>query len=425
MTIHTLSAALAATAAALAASAAVAGIPVNWTADTFKVRPLAYECYHGETLDMSAELTAYGEPLALGGKTAVMYWQTNGMGSAWWSVPASATNSTLSAVWSGAYDTGAKTVTGFIGVAGENYRAAFTLTFRDSPGFVPNQLPPPRDIIDCERVTFVHPEAAPFGGGGGTDTNAVREIAAGVSAASITNAVTGGYLATEAAARAMAEAAETAATHTASTNAAALYLPMNFSYKPHVHQSIGWNEVLGLSVDAPITGHRMLQVLGYDIESFGGNVVASNGDVIQRRVIGGMVVEEQKLSEKLNANGYADADALLAQAEHAMGGKIDDASEYTLTNVISTIKSGYIASGSTSVADTEVTLDFSSSADKSGDCMLMLFSSVDGAISPKPMAWNFIGFDDDYANYSAGKTNVFMFTRMAADTVLITRREVK
>jgi len=124
--------ALLVTTVALVATFARAGVPVVWTTDTFKVKPLAYECYHGETLDLAAAVTAYGEPLALSGKTAKLFWQTPDMGETWYETNATiradaetgATN-VLAATFSGAYDTGKERVNGFIGVVGENYRAAF------------------------------------------------------------------------------------------------------------------------------------------------------------------------------------------------------------------------------------------------------------------------------------------------------------
>jgi len=153
--------------ASLLALPAFAAIPVRWTVDTFRVKPLVYDCYHGETLDLAADMTAYGEPLNLAGKTAHLFWQTNGMASVYWQTNAtvrvsSAATNVLAAVFSGAFDPGASEVQGFIGVDGENYRAAFTLRFRPSPGFVPSALPLPTAVIDCATVSFTHPEASPF-----------------------------------------------------------------------------------------------------------------------------------------------------------------------------------------------------------------------------------------------------------------------
>ena len=49
-------------------------------------------------------------------------------------------------------DTGANAVYGFIGVAGENYRASFQLRMRSSPGAAPNELELPRKHIDFSKV---------------------------------------------------------------------------------------------------------------------------------------------------------------------------------------------------------------------------------------------------------------------------------
>lgn len=189
--IYTLATAILTFAFALASFAA---IPVRWTTDAYKVKPLVYECYHGETLDMAAALTAYGEPLDFAGKTARLYWQTNGMAAAWWSTnafvrsEAGATN-VLSAIWSGAYDTGAASVTGFIGVEGENYRAAFQLNFRASPGFSPNQIQMLPKTIDWAKVANANVDAAPFArkgeGGGGISA----QTATNISSVVVTNNV--------------------------------------------------------------------------------------------------------------------------------------------------------------------------------------------------------------------------------------------
>lgn len=148
--------------AALLPRVLTAGIPVQWTADAYKLRPLEYDCYHGETLDLAASLTAYGEPIDLTGKTARLYWQTNGMESAWWTTNAevravSGASNVLAATFRGDFDAGAKSVTGFIGIDGENYRAAFVLRFRPSPGFVPNVLPLPQPVIDFSKVVVLNP----------------------------------------------------------------------------------------------------------------------------------------------------------------------------------------------------------------------------------------------------------------------------
>ena len=139
----------------------LAAIPVSWTADTYRVKPLAYTCYHGETLELAAEMTSYGNALDLSGKSATLYWQTNGMSSAWWttnaaiSVGSTGATNLLSAIFSGAFDPGSDSVTGFLAVDGENYRASFSLSYRASPGFTPSTLPAPQIVTQSVGVASI------------------------------------------------------------------------------------------------------------------------------------------------------------------------------------------------------------------------------------------------------------------------------
>lgn len=142
----------------LAASAAV---PLRWTVETSRVQPAVFEAYHGETLDLEATMLSYGRPFTAGGEPR-LYWQTNGMGAAYWSAPATAVSNRLAAAFTPACDTGANVVQGFIGVSGSVYRAAFTLRFRNSPGADPVNLPLPAKTLDFATVTLENVDAAPF-----------------------------------------------------------------------------------------------------------------------------------------------------------------------------------------------------------------------------------------------------------------------
>ena len=138
--------------AALTTVCAHAAVPLKWTVETSRVQPVTFEAYHGETLSLEATLQSYGKPVADTLQDVRIYWQTNGMGSTYWSEPASASGNVLRATWTPAMDTGANAVYGFIGVAGEIYRASFQLRMRSSPGAVPNELELPRKHIDFAEV---------------------------------------------------------------------------------------------------------------------------------------------------------------------------------------------------------------------------------------------------------------------------------
>ena len=179
--------------AALTAVCAHAAVPLKWTVETSRVQPVTFEAYQGETLSLEATMQSYGKPVADTLQDARIYWQTNGMGSAYWSAPASASGNVLRATWTPAMDTGANAVYGFIGVAGENYRASFQLRMRSSPGAAPNELELPRKHIDFAEVevknapwasaTIVHAVFAAADNARMTATNALAKATAAQSSA--------------------------------------------------------------------------------------------------------------------------------------------------------------------------------------------------------------------------------------------------
>lgn len=164
---------------ALGSLAASAAVPLRWTVETSRATPATFEAYQGETLALEASLQSYGKPLEAPLNYS-LYWQTNGMGSTYWSVPcpsSATTTNVLFAIWSPTNDVGAKVYNCFIGQPGTIYHAAFQLRLRPSPGATPNELPLPQKVIDFAKVTVLNPPWSGGGGGGGVDTNAVREIA--------------------------------------------------------------------------------------------------------------------------------------------------------------------------------------------------------------------------------------------------------
>ena len=163
-----------------------AAVPLRWTVETSRVQPAVFEAYQGETLELEATLQSYGKPITNALQDVRIYWQTNGMGSAYWSAPASADGNTLRATWTPSMDVGARAYNCFIGSPTNNYRAAFQLRLRPSPGALPNALPLPTPVIDFARVRVLNPPWG-SGGGGGCDTNAVDALA---NSAVVTNALT-------------------------------------------------------------------------------------------------------------------------------------------------------------------------------------------------------------------------------------------
>ena len=189
-----------------------AAVPLRWTVETLRVQPAVFDAYQGETLTFEAALQSNGKPLAAPVNYS-FFWQTNGMGSAYWEAPAQSGSvvsplkggsvvsplergsgvsplvgdtNVLFATWLPAYDVGARVYNCFIGSPSNIYHAAFQLRLRPSPGALPNALPLPTPVIDFARVRVLNPPWG-SGGGGGCDTNAVDALA---NSAVVTNALT-------------------------------------------------------------------------------------------------------------------------------------------------------------------------------------------------------------------------------------------
>ena len=133
-----------------------AAVPLRWTVETSRAVPAQFEAYQGETLELEAALQSYGKPLEMRG-LAGFFWQTNGMGSAYWQTTAAVNSNRLSAVWAPEMDVGAKTYNCFIGSPSNIYHAAFQLRLRPSPGAEPNTLPLPVPVIDFAKVRVLNP----------------------------------------------------------------------------------------------------------------------------------------------------------------------------------------------------------------------------------------------------------------------------
>ena len=137
----TLAATLAATFTALAA------IPLEWETTPKAPATVAFDRHHGETLDFRCTFSGFGEmPFAQGADIRLWY-QTNGMGADWWSVPATVSSNVLAATFTPQADLGADRLALFFGAPSNAYASA-VLRLRHSPGFAPNVLPPP------EQTTF-------------------------------------------------------------------------------------------------------------------------------------------------------------------------------------------------------------------------------------------------------------------------------
>lgn len=132
-----------------------AAVPLRWQVETSRLQPAAFDCYHGETLELEAAFNSYGKPLAIEGEAA-LYYQTNGMGATWWSAPATVSSNRIAAAFTPAMDPGAAILKCFLGGTASTYRAAFTLRFATSPGATPNALPLPTATLDFSAVEVIN-----------------------------------------------------------------------------------------------------------------------------------------------------------------------------------------------------------------------------------------------------------------------------
>lgn len=128
-----------------------ASVPLRWQVETSRLQPVAFDALHGETLELAASFQSYGKPLAVTGPAA-LYYQTNGMGSAWWQVPATVASNRIEAVFPPSADPGAPRLNCFLGGTASTYRAAFTLRFANSPGAQPNMMPWPSTHAEAAEI---------------------------------------------------------------------------------------------------------------------------------------------------------------------------------------------------------------------------------------------------------------------------------
>lgn len=126
------------------------GEPLTWTRTPAKATPVSFTAYHGETLDLSCTFEGFGA-LPFSGDTVSLFWQTNGMGSAWWQTSATVSSNVVSTAWLPRMDPGAGRVTFFFGSPGNAYASAL-VRLLPSPGFVPAVQPNPSVMYDAALV---------------------------------------------------------------------------------------------------------------------------------------------------------------------------------------------------------------------------------------------------------------------------------
>ena len=132
---------------ATALQTAWGGVPIEWTRRPDSTTPANFTAHQGETLEFCCTFRGFGElPFGDGGDVR-LYFQTNGMGEAWWSAPATVSSNEVRAVWGPEMDVGASRWVFFFGTPGVVYSSAI-VRLVPSPGFAPGTLPPPAVFTD-------------------------------------------------------------------------------------------------------------------------------------------------------------------------------------------------------------------------------------------------------------------------------------
>lgn len=149
-------------------------VPLRWTVETSRAQVAQFEAYRGETLLLEAEMRSYGKPFSEVLQPD-LYWQTNGMGNAWWKAPATFEGNVCRAFWTPTNDCGAAAYNCFIGGPDATYRAAFRLRMLPSPGFTPNHIPLPTVKAESDPFFSAWLATNEFSSAG-VDTNAVNDL---------------------------------------------------------------------------------------------------------------------------------------------------------------------------------------------------------------------------------------------------------
>lgn len=158
-------------------------IPLHLPVDISRPTSPAFPAYHGESLEIEAELKDRGTAFNVALTSPQLYYQTPGMGNNWWTLPATQTNNLLRATFPASADPGEDRLICFLGSAGENFRASFILNFRHAPGTAPNTVELPVPTLDFAQITVLNPPYVTTQ----TYTNTTAALEAGIEA--VSNAV--------------------------------------------------------------------------------------------------------------------------------------------------------------------------------------------------------------------------------------------
>ena len=138
-------------AALLALSATHAAVPIAWTNAPGMPPHMPPPVPHGSKVEFSVTLKGFSDPAISADADVRLWYQTNGMGSAWFSAPATFASNVITAAFGPAQDTGADRVNCFFG-APSNVFASAVLRLSHAPGFTPSMIDLPPKVIDFGSV---------------------------------------------------------------------------------------------------------------------------------------------------------------------------------------------------------------------------------------------------------------------------------
>ena len=254
-------------------------LQLRWTAELSDPKPYNVVLFQGESADLVATLKLYGRAVAIeDSATASLYYQTNGMGSAWWQSPATVTTAgVVTASWTPAMDAGADLYRWHLGVANAAsstiYRAFGAFRMQPSPGAAPNALAPPVRWIDFDLVAVSNPPwATPADVAEATEGMLVEE--SDPAWAAVSNAVISGAAAGSTAVQAEADTLATVTSRGATTTEAVTIGSRGAGAVGLASFANGVNVVA--SGAASYAEGRVCTASGYYSHASGFNSVASN-----------------------------------------------------------------------------------------------------------------------------------------------------
>jgi hypothetical protein len=132
------------------ALASLGQVPCKWEVESSRAAPAQINCYRGETLHLQPTIKEYG--VTLTNFTSTLYYQTNGMGTAWWT-------GTNGMYFTPAMDVGAASYSVYIQTVKSNgisYRANAVIRMFGAPGANPNFIMTPVPRIDFSSTAYTN-----------------------------------------------------------------------------------------------------------------------------------------------------------------------------------------------------------------------------------------------------------------------------